>query len=53
MDLCWKKQAERMEEEVLNKYKVEESKRGAFKGRGGSLEWRRVRKNKRYNIRKW
>ena len=30
MDLCWKKLAERMEEEVLGKYKVEESKRGAF-----------------------
>ena len=26
--------AEIMEEEVLDKYKVEESKRGAFKGRG-------------------
>ena len=48
MDLCWKKLAERMEEEVLEKNKVEESKRGAFKGRGNSLEWRRVRKNKRF-----
>ena len=38
--------AERMEEEVLDKYKVEESKREA-------LEWRRVRKNKKYRIRKW
>ena len=34
MDLCWKKLAERMEEEVLDKYKVEESRRGAFRGRG-------------------
>ena len=48
MDLCWKKLAERMEEEVLDKYKVEESKRVAFKGRGDLLEWRSVRKNKRY-----
>ena len=31
MDLCWKKLAERMEEEVLDKYKVEESKRGPSK----------------------
>ena len=31
MDLCWKNLAENMEEEVLDKYKVEESKRGAFK----------------------
>ena len=53
MDLCWKNLAERMEEEVLNnKYKVEESKREAFRGRGGPLEWRRVRKNKKYTIRK-
>ena len=42
-----------MEEEVLDKYKVEESKRGAFKGRGNPLEWRRVRNNKTYKIRKW
>ena len=31
MDLCWKKLAERMEEEVLDKYKVDESKRGVSK----------------------
>ena len=37
MDLCWKSLAERIEEEVLDKYKVEESKKGAFKGRGNSL----------------
>ena len=27
MDLCWKNLVERMEEEVLNKYEVEESKK--------------------------
>ena len=44
MDQCWKNLAERMEEEVLDKYKVEESKREAFRGRRGApLEWRRVR----------
>ena len=53
MDLCWKNLVEKMKEEVLDKYKVEESKRGAFKGRGDPLEWRRVRKNKRYKIRRW
>ena len=42
MDLCWKKLAARLEEEVMDKYKVEESKRGAFEGRGNPLEWRRV-----------
>ena len=52
MDLCWKNLAERMEEEVLDKYKVEESKRGSFKGRGDPLELRKVSKNKRYKIRK-
>ena len=26
---CWKRLAEKMEEEVLDKYKVEDSKRGA------------------------
>ena len=34
MDQCWKKLDERLEEQVLDKYKVEESKKGAFKGRG-------------------
>ena len=52
MDLCWKKLAERMEEEVLGKYKVEESKREAFRGTGAPLKWRRVRKDKKYRIRK-
>ena len=42
-----------MEEEVLDKYKVEESKKEAFRGRGAPLEWRRVRKSKKYRIRKW
>ena len=32
MDLRWKNLAERMEEAVLDKYKVQESKRGALKG---------------------
>ena len=53
MDPCWKNLDERVEEEVLDKYKVEESKRGAFKGRGNPLGWKRVRRNKRYKIRKW
>ena len=48
MDPCWKNLAERVEEEVLDKCKVEESKGGAFKGRGNPLEWKRVRRNKRY-----
>ena len=34
MDQCWKKLSEKMEEEVLDKYKVEDSKREVFRGRG-------------------
>ena len=33
---CWKNLAERMEEEVLDKYKVEDNKREAFRGGGAS-----------------
>ena len=52
MDLCCKKLAERMEEEVLDKYNVEESKRGAFKGRGNSSEWRRAPRLKEGDLEK-
>ena len=52
MDLCWKNLAERVGEEVLDKYTVEECKKGAFKGRGNPLEWKRGRSEK-YNIRRW
>ena len=31
MDLCWKNLVEKMEEDVLDKHTVEESKRGALK----------------------
>ena len=53
IDLCWKNSAERVEKEVLDTYKFEESKREAFRGRGASQKWRRVRKNKKYRLRKW
>ena len=39
MDSCWKNLAERMEAEVLDKHKVEESKRGGFENRKNPLEW--------------
>ena len=38
MDQCWKNLAGRMEEEVLDKYKVEDGKREALRGRGTHLE---------------
>ena len=53
MVLCWNNLAERMEEEVLNKHKVEECKREAFRGGGAPREWSRVRKNKKYRMRRW
>ena len=54
MGQCWKKLAEKIEEEVLDKYKVDDSKRGAYRGRGSSLEWRRrVRQSRKYRLRKW
>ena len=47
---CWRSLAERMEVEVLDKYKVEDSKREAFKGRSAQLEWRRdAQKQERQN----
>ena len=38
MDECWKRLAEKMEEKVLDKYKVGDSKREAYGGRGSFLE---------------
>ena len=52
MDQCWQNLAERMEEDVLDKYKVEEGKREASRGRGVPWKWRSVRKNKKYRVRK-
>ena len=51
VDLCWKNLAEKMEEEVLDKKEVEECKRGANRGRGSTLEWRRVRRIKKFRKR--
>ena len=50
MDQCWKKLAEKIEEEVLEKYKVADTKRGAYRGRASLLEWRRVRKSRKDRI---
>ena len=42
-DNLWKELSGKMEdEEVLEKYKVEEAKKGAYKGPGEPLEWRIV-----------
>ena len=38
MDQCWKDLVEKTEEEVLDKHKVEDSKREAYKGRSDPLE---------------
>ena len=52
MDQCWKNLDERVEEEVLDKYKVENSNREAYRGRGSPFGWRRVRRSKKYRIMK-
>ena len=52
MNQCWKILAERMEEEVLDKCKVEGSKREGYRGRGDPLEWRRERRSKEYKLRR-
>ena len=48
VDECWKKIAGKMKEDILNKYKVEDTK-----DRGAPLEWTLVRRSKKYRIRKW
>ena len=53
MDQRWKNLAGKIEAEVLDKYKVENSKREAYRGRDAPLEWRRLRRSKKYRIRKW
>ena len=44
---------DKTEDEVLEKYKVDESKRGAYKGRCEPSEWRIVQRAKKYQPRKW
>ena len=53
MDECWKNLAGKIQGEVVGKRTVEDSKREAFKGRGAPLEWRRVRRSKKYRIKTW
>ena len=53
VDECWRTVAGEIEEEVLNNYKVEDSKREAYRGRGAPLEWSTVRRSNKYRHRKW
>ena len=53
MDQCWKNLAEKIEGEVLDKYKIEDSTSEVFEGRGAPLEWRRVRRSQKYIMSKW
>ena len=50
---CWTKIVGKNEEEVVNTYKMEDSKREAHRGRGAPLEWRLVRRSKKHRIRRW
>ena len=36
---AWTRSAGKIEEEVLNEYKVEDSKRAAYRGGGAPLQW--------------
>ena len=38
MDQCWRKLAEKIDEEVLDQYQVDDSRRGAHRGRGSLLD---------------
>ena len=49
----WKELFGTMEEEVLEKYKVEETVKGAYKGRDEPSEWRIVQGVKKYQPREW
>ena len=49
----WKELFGRMEEEVLEKYKVDENKKGAYKGRDEPSECRIVYRVKKYQPRMW
>ena len=52
MDNVWKVLCGKMADEVLEKYNVEENKKGACKGRGKPLKWRIVQRVKKYQPRK-
>ena len=53
VDQCWMRIAGKIEEEVLDKYKVVDSKREVYRGRGAPPEWRLVRRSQKYRLRKW
>ena len=53
IDQCWKELSEKIDEEVLDKYKVEDCEREAYRERGARLEWTRVRRSSKYRTRKW
>ena len=53
IDQYWKEWSEKIEEEALDKYKVEDCEREAYGERRAPLEWRRVRRSSKYRTRKW
>ena len=52
VDQGWKKLPEKIEEEVLDRYKVEDSKKRGLQ-RQRRHHWRRERRSKKYIMRKW
>ena len=49
----WQELCGKVEEDALETHEVEEPKKSAYKGRGEPVECRNVRKEKRYQPRKW
>ena len=47
----WDTLAAKIDEEMLEKQKVKDSKRGAYRGSGEPLQWRLVRRVKKYQPR--
>ena len=52
-DGLWKELCGTTDEEVLERYKVDEAKTGGHRERGEPLDWRIVNKERRYHPRMW
>ena len=53
VDGLWKELCGTLEEGVLEKYKVDEANKGACQGREEPLDWRIVKREKRFQPRMW
>ena len=53
IDQCWKILAENLRLRYWTSTRSRKAKETPFTGKGAPMEWRRVRKHKKYRIRKW